>query len=570
MARSIFDKNELSEVLSQYRRSIRSVGAFSAVINILALVPSLYMMQVYDRVMTSQNSTTLAVLTLVTLGLLLVSALLDASRTFVLVRIGVRFDSVVNLRIFTAAMDHYLKSGQQLASQSMRDLTTMRQFLTGPGLIALFDVPWLPIYLAVLYMFDFWMGVLATVGAAVSLLLTWINDKSSSGPLKEASDLASKSGRVADENVRNAEVIEAMGMLGSFTRRWRADHLKFLALQAIASDKAGLWGSFSKNFRVFLQSAALGLGAYLALKQEITPGMMIAGSILMGKALGPLDQLIATYKQSSAAKISYFRLLELLEQSPAKTRGLPLPAPKGDLSFESVSVGPPALDQPILTNATFRIPAGSIVGLVGPSGAGKSTLARAMIGVWKPKSGTVRIDGADLHTWDRERLGPHLGYLPQDVELFEGTVAENICRFATDIKPEDIISAAQQAGVHELILRLPKGYDTPLGPQGVGLSGGQRQRIGLARALFGNPVLIVLDEPNASLDDAGIHALNSAILGASQRGATVVLVTHRTDLLKMTHQIMVIQAGQITKHGPTAKVLESLQVRPAGGNQNAA
>lgn len=570
MFRQFLQKNELTDLLQGEKGVIRSVAVFSAVVNILALVPSLYMLQVYDRVMTSQNVTTLTVLTLLALGMLVLSALLDASRTFVLVRVGARFDMAINRRVYSAAFQHHLKTGQQVASQSLRDLTNLRQFVTGPGLLAFFDLPWVPLYLVVLFLFDFWLGVLAVFGMIVSATLTWLNDKSSGKAISEASELAAKSGRVADQNTRNAEVIEAMGMMGAFMNRWRQQHGKFLALQAVASDKAGQWGSASKNFRIFLQSAALGLGALLALQNEITPGMMIAASILMGRALAPLDQLIATYKQFSSAKISYTRLLELLNSTPVKQKGIELPAPKGNVQFSNVTGGSPGSDQPLIHDVSFTLPAGTVLGVIGPSGAGKSTLVRTLVGVWAAKQGVVRIDGADIHQWNREQLGAHLGYLPQDVELFEGSVAVNIARFREGDDDRLVIEAAMAAGVHEMILRLPKGYDTELGPQGVGLSGGQRQRIALARALYGTPSLIVLDEPNASLDDAGVAALSAAVSRFRQLGKTVVMVTHRADLLRNTDTLLVLQAGRVSQYGPTPKVLEALQARAPSGAQNAA
>jgi ATP-binding cassette subfamily C exporter for protease/lipase len=331
-------------------------------------------------------------------------------------------------------------------------------------------------------------------------------------------------------------------------------------LQSRASDKAGLWISASRYFRIFLQSAALGLGAFLALEQAISPGMMIASSILMGRALAPIDQLIGTSKQYSSAKIAYKRLLELLANSPLKQQGLPLPTPVANISFEKVTMGPPSTKRPTLHNITFSMNAGRIIGIVGPSGAGKSTLARALVGVWAPWEGVVRLDGADIHSWDKERLGDHLGYLPQDVELFAGTIAENIARFG-DIVPAKVIKAAQDAGVHDMILRLPNGYDTVVGAQGLGLSGGQRQRIALARALYGDPALLVLDEPNASLDDVGVAALMNAVQGVKQRKSTVILITHRMDIIQQTDGLMLLKEGQIALIGPTQEVLKQLHQR---------
>jgi ATP-binding cassette, subfamily C, bacterial exporter for protease/lipase len=554
------EKNELSAALELSRSGFKSVAAFSLVINVLGLVPAIYMMQVYDRVMASRSESTLLVLTLLVIGLLGLAALLDAARTFVLVRVGTQFDSQLNQRIFTASFSEKLRSSNTNASQSLRDLTNVRQFLTGQAMLAFFDLPWVAIYLALMFLFHPLLGLLAIAGALVSCWLSYMNSRASDGLLSESSALAVSSGMTADENLRNAEVVEAMGMLGNLTKRWRIDHLKFLLLQSRASDKAGLWISASRYFRIFLQSAALGLGAFLALEQAISPGMMIASSILMGRALAPIDQLIGTSKQYSSAKIAYKRLLELLANSPLKQQGLPLPTPVANISFEKVTMGPPSTKRPTLHNITFSMNAGRIIGIVGPSGAGKSTLARALVGVWAPWEGVVRLDGADIHSWDKERLGDHLGYLPQDVELFAGTIAENIARFG-DIVPAKVIKAAQDAGVHDMILRLPNGYDTVVGAQGLGLSGGQRQRIALARALYGDPALLVLDEPNASLDDVGVAALMNAVQGVKQRKSTVILITHRMDIIQQTDGLMLLKEGQIALIGPTQEVLKQLHQR---------
>lgn len=559
--------NELNAVLATSRNSFRSVLVFSLIINLLGLVPALYMMQVYDRVMASRSESTLVLLTVIVIGLFTVAALLEAARTYVLVRIGTQFDTQLNRRLFTASFMQQIQTGRGNASQALRDLTNLRQFITGQGVLAFLDLPWVPVYLAVITLMHPLLGLLAVVGALVSIWLGYMNNRAGEKLLNDASALASRSGQVADDNLRNAEVVEAMGMLGSLTSRWRVDHLKFLLLQSQASDKAGIWISASKYFRIFLQSAALGLGAYLALEQSISQGMMIAASILVGKALQPMDQLISSYRQFTSAQIAYKRLDELLESSPVQTEGLPLPAPQGHIEFEQVSSAPPGQPTPILKRANFALPAGRIVGIIGPSGAGKSTLVRTLMGIWQPLEGVVRIDGADIRSWDKGRLGPHLGYLPQEVDLFAGTVAENIARFAP-INPEQVIKAAQDTGVHDMILRLPSGYDTPIGPNGQGLSGGQRQRIALARALYGDPALVVLDEPNSSLDDTGVQALMKAVNSVRARGGSVVLVTHRMDILQHTDSVVFMREGFIEAIGPVNDVLAHVQKRAqASANQ---
>lgn len=551
------EKNELTAALHEVRGSFYSVGAFSAVVNLLALVPSFYMMQVYDRVLNSRNETTLLMLTLLTIGLLVLAAALEAVRTFVLVRVGANLDNRLNQRIYTAAYEMQLRRGGGNASQALRDLTNIRQFMTGPGVLTFFDVPWIPIYLFVLFVFDFWVGVLAVAGAAVSILLTLANDKFTRKPLDEANALAVRSGATADSNLRNAEVIEAMGMLGNLKGRWLKDHSRFLALQAQASDMAAVWMQSSKYFRVFLQSAVLGLGALLVLENHISPGMMIAGSILMGKALAPIDQLIGVWKSWASTVQSYTRLRELLAAVPPRTDSLPLPEPAARLTTESLTVVPPGSQRATVHGVNLRIEPGTVVAIIGASGAGKSSLARALVGVWPAASGKVRIDGADIMQWDRDRLGPYIGYLPQDVELFAGTVAENIARFG-ELDSAQVVAAAKAAGIHDMVLQLPKGYDTVLGEQGSGLSGGQKQRLGLARALYGNPRIVVLDEPNSSLDDAGEAALVSAIQAQKALGHIVVLVTHKTSIVNMTDALAVMQEGRVITGGPTAEVLTRL------------
>jgi ATP-binding cassette, subfamily C, bacterial exporter for protease/lipase len=555
------EKNELSDAINATRSSFRSVGAFSAVINLLALTPSIYMLQVYDRVLSSQNETTLVMLTIMTIGLFILMSMMESARTFVLVRVGNKIDMRLNQRIYNAAFEMNLKQGGGGgASQSLRDLTSLRQFITGNGALAFFDVPWIPIYLAVLYMLHPVLFGLAVIGALVSASLTYFNDKYTRGPMAEANKLALSSGGTADSNMRNAEVIEAMGMLGNLRRKWLADHLKFLQFQSVASDKAAVWMHASKYFRMFLQSAALGLGAYLVLEHQMTAGMMIAASILVGKALQPIDQLIGAWKGFASARLSYDRLVKLLDQFPAKSYGLELPAPEPKVSLESVSCTPPNAKEPTLKNATFNIAPATVVGIIGPSGAGKSTLARVLAGIWKPSEGHVRLDGAELSQWDRDRLGPFIGYLPQDIELFAGSVADNIARFG-QLDSTKVIQAAQMAGVHELVLKLPNGYDTVLGTAGLGLSGGQRQRIALARALYGAPRLLILDEPNSNLDDVGEASLVQAIAHQKSLGNTVIVVTHRTNLLKVTDALILMKDGEIQSAGPTQQVLTQLSAK---------
>ncbi|MFC6300270.1 type I secretion system permease/ATPase [Pseudomonas spelaei] len=533
------------------------VAFFTVLINVLMLVPSIYMLQVYDRVLSSQNETTLVMLTLMVVGFFAFIGLLEVIRSFVVIRIGSQLERRFNLRVYKAAFERNLQRGQGHAGQSLGDLTHIRQFITGPALFAFFDAPWFPIYLFVIFLFNVWLGVLSTAGAVLLIGLACLNEYLTRKPLGEASGFSQQSTQLASSHLHNAETIQAMGMLGALRTRWFAVHSQFLGLQNKASDTGSVVTSLSKSLRLCLQSLVLGLGALLVIKGDMTAGMMIAGSILMGRVLSPIDQLIAVWKQWSSAKLAYQRLDELLREFPPEGEQMGLPAPKGQVSFEQVSAGPPGRRMATLHQVSFHLGAGEVLGVLGASGSGKSTLARVLVGVWPTLAGTVRLDGADIHRWDRDDLGPHLGYLPQDIELFSGSIADNIARFR-DADPALVVKAAQQAGVHELILRLPQGYDTVLGDNGGGLSGGQKQRVALARALYGAPRLIVLDEPNSNLDTVGEAALASAIVQMKTQGSSVILVTHRSSALAQADKLLVLNEGHLQAFGPSQEVLRAL------------
>ncbi|MEX3790526.1 type I secretion system permease/ATPase [Paraburkholderia sp. BR14374] len=554
--------NEIIQALLGYRRVFRTLGAFSMLINLLMLVPSIYMLQVYDRVLPSRNGVTLAMLTLMMLGMYGFSSVLEYVRSFIVIRIGGKLDMHLNSRVYTAAFETNLKQQGVNAGQSLNDLTTIRQFVTGNALFAFFDAPWFPIYLAVIFIFNVWLGVFALAGSAILIALAIANERVSRRPLLEATSLSIRSTTLATANLRNAEVIEAMGMLPNLMARWSVLNAGFLLRQAEASEKAALVGNVTKFFRLSLQSLVLGIGALLAIDGKISPGMMIAGSILMGRVLGPLEMVISVWRQWSGARSAYDRLVELLKNNPVRRIGMTLPPPNGRLTLEGVSAAPPGIRVPVVQGLSFTIEAGDVVGVIGPSASGKSTLARLMVGVWPAAVGTVRLDGADIYQWDKDQLGPHIGYLPQDIELFGGSIAENIARFG-QIESEKVIEAAKLAGVHEMILRLPQGYDTLVGDRGAGLSGGQKQRIGLARALYGNPSFIVLDEPNSNLDETGEAALKLAIERLHAAGKTVVLITHRTSIIAATTKLLLLVEGQLRMYGPTAHVLAALQNAPA-------
>lgn len=553
--------NELVAAVKTHQWAFWGVAAFSGAINLLYLSPAIYMLQIYDRVLTSRSETTLGVITGLVLGLYVTMAALENFRSAVLIRVGNALDGVLSKRVFTAAFERNLRAGPGTASQAMNDLNQLRQFFTGNGLFAFMDAPWLPIYLIVIFLFHPLMGWFAVIGASLLITLAILSDRLSKKPLAEASSISVTSNQYVNSNLRNAEVIEAMGMLPDLLKRWYAMQSRMLRLQSLASDRAAVMVASTKFMRLTLQSGMLALGAYIVLEGQATPGIMIAATILLGRALAPVEMLIGTWKGFVGAKTSYERLTELLSYYPARVNGMRLPYPKGIVSAENVYIAPPSTKTAILKNLSFTFGPGEIVGIVGPSASGKSTLARAIVGVWQTQIGTIRLDGADIFQWDKQAVGPAIGYLPQDVELFEGTIAENICRFG-EANAHEIIAAATACGVHEMILRFPSGYDTHIGEAGNSLSGGQRQRIALARAIYGAPSLIVLDEPNSNLDDQGEVALMRAILKMKEGGKTIVLITHRTSTLKIVDKLMILADGGIAAYGPRDTIIKTLSTRP--------
>jgi ATP-binding cassette subfamily C exporter for protease/lipase len=557
MKKFLNPKTEIGRILLSFKGTFYTVGTFSAIINLLALIPSLYMLQVYDRVLSSRNEITLLMLTLMMLGGFLFSSALELIRSFVLVRVGAQFDMQLNKRLYTAAFEQNLKQAGGNAGQALTDLTTLRQFLTGNALFAFFDAPWFPVYLIVIFFFEPWLGLFATCGVVILVILAIVNERVTYQPLKEANSMAIASNTAATNNLRNAEVIESMGMLPNLMSRWFKLHGKFLSLQAQASQKAGTITAVTKFFQMSLSSSVLGLGALLVLDNRITSGMMIAASILLGRTLAPVQQLIGVWTSWSSTRSAFERLTSLLEANPAREAGMELPKPEGRLSVEAVHAAPPGARTPVVKGVSFAIQPGDVLGVVGPSGSGKSTLARLLVGVWPTMMGKVRLDGADIYTWNKAELGPNVGYLPQDIELFSGTVAENIARFG-EIDSEKVVQAAKRAGVHDLILHFPEGYDTKLGDGGAGLSGGQKQRLGLARAMYDDPSLIVLDEPNSNLDEAGEQALVNAVLDLRQRGKTIVLITHRPSAISVTTKLLLMNDGGVQMFGPTKDVLAAL------------
>lgn len=547
-------KTALDKAMTVVKPAIWTAVIFSFFINILGLTAPLYMMQVYDRVLSSRSVTTLVVLTILIAFLYFSAAMLESIRSRLLVRAGVKFDDEINEHTFSAVQRATIAQPSAGHVQALRDTDTVREFFTGAGIISLCDLPWVPIYIVVATLLHPWYGILAVLSIIISGILAWANDRLTRDRLNAATKANIAANNKATTTFRNAEVLQAMGMVGNLRKQWAVSRLESLAMQALASDRAGVVMAAIKFNRMFVQSLVLGIGAYLAIIREVSPGTIIAASIIVGKCIQPVEVAIGNWKGMVTMRSAYERVQNLLRSLPELGKRILLPAPKGELSVDNVIVRAPGREQLILKGVNFRVPAGQVLGVIGPSAAGKSSLARVLVGVWPPAAGAVRLDGSELDHWDPEQLGQHLGYLPQDVELFAGTIAENISRFG-DPDDEKIIMAAQMADVHDMIQRLPQGYNTQIGDAGAALSGGQRQRVGLARALYGMPALIVLDEPNASLDTAGEQALMNTIKRLKEAGRTVVMITHKTNALSHCDLILVLQDGAVQAFGPRDEVM---------------
>ena len=555
------DENSLQAALKDCKGSFISVGVFSLFVNALMLVPTFYMLQVYGRVVTSGSLSTLAMLTIIMVVLTITTGLLEWIRSRIMVRVSTKLDVILSRDVYRASFKQALATGGMNASaQPLSDLTSLRQFLTGNGVFAFFDAPWLPIYVAVMFMFHPWYGWMAIGCAIVLICLAYANEKVTGKAIADANRENIAASLYTTKNLRNAEVIESMGMLNSLINRWSLRQKKVLLLQSVASDNGGVVTSMSKTFRVMVQSLILGLGAYLAVNHEISPGLVIAGSVLLGRALAPIDLIIGSWKGFIAARGQYSRLNEILSKLQSEPVRMALPAPEGNITVENMIVGAPGSRSAIIKGISFAVQAGTVVGVIGPSASGKSTLARALLGIWPPQHGSVRLDGADISNWDKAELGPYIGYLPQDIELFEGTISENIARFG-EVDAELVVQAAKVAGVHEMILLLPDGYDTVIGSDGVNLSGGQRQRIGLARSIYGTPRLIILDEPNSNLDEVGERALSYALEYLKATGATIFVITHRTNILSQLDRLLVMKDGLLSMYGPSEQVIAELSAK---------
>jgi ATP-binding cassette subfamily C protein len=544
--------DEIRNALGATRRYFVTAGIFSLGINLLFLAGPLYMLQVYDRVIASGSVPTLVMLTLALLMAYLALTGLDVVRSRVLSRAGIRLDGLLADRVVAATLDH--PNVEVARSQPLRDFDTFRQFITGTGIHSIFDLPWAPIYLLVIFMMHPVLGLIALAGVIILALLALVNEWLVRKTLSESNEAATRNYAFTDMSLRNAEVVRAMGMIDGLLKRWSRDRDRVLERQLVASDRAATMSSLIKFVRLTLQSIILGAGAWLVIERLATPGVMFAASILLGRALQPVEQVVGGWRGFVSARDAFARIKRLLEMSPKKFDTLVLPRPTGRLSARNLVYGAPGTNKPILKGVNFFISAGEALGVVGPSGAGKSTLARLMVGVTAPTAGTMRLDGADISIWPKSQLGRYVGYLPQDIELFADTVAANISRFQSG-SDDAVIDAAKLAGVHEMILELPEGYDTQVGEGGAVLSGGYRQRIGLARAVYGNPSFVVLDEPSSNLDTTGDFALAECIGRLKDRGATVVIISHRTATIAAVDKILVLRDGTVEAFGDRQEIV---------------
>lgn len=555
--------SDLEKALKKVRSSFITIAIYSFFLNILMLASPIYMLAVYDIVMPAKSVDTLFVVTLVILIFFIGIAVLEYVRSRIMIHISNKLDSCLNKRVFNAAFDLAAKYPGKANSEPLRDFNTIKTFLTGPAAFAFFDAPWFPIYIAIMFAFDSVYGFYGIGATIIIITLTILNEKATKKGLEHSNAMYQKSINHFNNAVRNIEVVEAMGMRRPLFKQWMEKHFEFLKTHTEASNIASIYTNASKTFRMLSSSLMYGVGALLAINGSISPGMIIAGAVLLGRALAPISQLVSTWKSFSAARISYKKLNDLLNEFEEPKEKISLPAPKGKVTMENVVVIPPLAEKPVLKGISLNIEAGESIAIIGPSAAGKSTIAKAAVGVWKPVSGHVRIDGADISQYNRDELGEYIGYLPQDIELFEGTIAQNIARFRED-DPSKIIEAAKLSGTHDLILKLPHGYETKVGPGGSSLSGGQKQRIGLARAVYGIPKIVVLDEPNSNLDDAGEYALMMALRILKQKGSTVIFITHKRNLLALADKIAVVQDGTIKLLGPKDQVIAAL----SQGNAN--
>jgi ATP-binding cassette subfamily B protein/ATP-binding cassette subfamily C protein len=547
----------LNQTVSACRSAMMGIAIVSLFINLLMLTAPIYMMQVFDRVLSSRSTETLLLMSLIAMIALLTLGALELVRSMAFVRVGAWIDQRLGGVVFSNSVSSALRLNREPSTQGLRDVSTIRSFLTGSAIFSILDAPWTPIFLAVVYLLHPWLGLMALIGAVMLFALALINDLASRNLLRKADGASIKALRRAETAVRNANVIEAMGMLPNIIHQWRAESDEALGLQTQASNRSGAITAISKFVRMALQVGILGLGAYLVIHDALGPGSMIAASILMGRALAPVEMAIGGWRSAVAARDAYRRVSQLITTSPSNDAGMTLPRPTGRVSVEDVFFVYPGAEEPTVRKVSFTLLPGEALGLIGPTASGKSTLASLLVGNFIPRAGHVRLDGMEVTKWDSVDRGQHMGYLPQGIELFGGLVHENISRMA-EASPEDVIAAATLAGVHDMILHLPSGYDTEIGENGVALSGGQRQRIGLARAVFGNPSFVVLDEPNANLDNDGETALLETIVALKKKGTTVIVIAHRPSLLRDMDKVLILNKGAMRAFGPPAEVIPAV------------
>jgi ATP-binding cassette subfamily C exporter for protease/lipase len=565
-------RSEVFSALMAFRREFIVVGLLSAVSNLLMLTPTLYMLQVYDRVMVSQNTLTLTAVSLIALMMFGVMATSEWARSRVLVAAGVRFDERLSTRVFNASFESHLAGANQPGqgpARAFSDLLQVRQFITGNGVFAFFDLPWVPIYIAVMFLLHPFLGWLSIAFAIAQGLLAWLGHRRAVAPSEAAQQAQAEANLYVQGKLRNAEVLESMGMVANLKAHWARRHAQAMHLGGQAQGVVHSVTAVSKFVRYTQQSLSLGAGALLVIDGQLSPGAMIAANVLMTRALAPIDMLVGTWRGFITARDAFMRLGRLLAAHPERDPALSRVPPTGRLTLRQVTATAPGRSRPILRNVGLDLPAGQVLVILGPSGSGKSTLARVMLGIWGDVQGEVLLDERPIGDWDRVELGPNIGYLPQDIELFDGSIAENIARFSK-VDPQQVIAAARATGLHEMILRMPKGYDTPIGEAGGVLSGGQRQRVALARALYGEPRLVVLDEPNANLDDVGEAALARAVQQMRARGTTVVLVTHRPSAVALADRLLLLADGLVQAEGPRDAVLAAIRAAASAHTATAA
>ncbi|MCB1334806.1 MAG: type I secretion system permease/ATPase [Roseivivax sp.] len=561
---------ELRAVRSESRPYFWFVGIFSFVVNMLMLTGPIYMLQVYDRVLGSRSEATLLALTVIVAFLYGMMGLLDYVRGRVMARVAARFQAKLDTRVFEAVMRRAAIKPDELSASGLRDLESVQRLLSSPVLLSIFDIPWTPFFLVGIMAFHPWLGYLAIIGGGFLIAVTAVNQFVTKNPTLKSNVTTMRANAIADQIRGEAEMVQSMGMRDAAFRRWHLARTESLRSQISSADLVGTFSSLTKTFRLFLQSAMLGLGAYLVLQQEMSPGAMIAGSILMGRALSPIEMSIGQWPLVQAGRKGWSNLQQLLTEVPPELPRTALPRPRAKLEVQQLTVVPPGEQQAALRIVSFNLDPGKALGVIGPSGAGKSTLARALTGVWRPAGGKIRLDGATLDQYGSADLGRHIGYLPQRVTLFEGTIAENIAKLSENPDPEKIVTAAKKAAAHDMILKLPDGYDTRVSAAGGRLSGGQMQRIGLARAMYGDPVLLVLDEPNSNLDNEGSEAVNAAIRQMKKEGKSVLIMAHRPAAIKECDMLLMLEGGARVAFGPKEEVLRQVvqnhqQIQTADG-----